>query len=54
LVPAPAIVEESRGGVEHGLRGNNEIQKTAQEYGDSVREARGVRTRPVRPRSANY
>jgi hypothetical protein len=34
-------------------RGNNEpVPKTTQDYGDMVREARGVRTRPVRPGQA--
>lgn len=41
--------EENRGGVAVGTYGNNEVQKTAQEFGDARREARGVRTRPVRP-----
>ena len=50
--PAPAFTDENRNGVEMGTsRGNNEVQKTAMEYGDSVREARGVRTRPVEARS---
>jgi hypothetical protein len=49
--PAPRFTEELREGVELGTsRGNNEaVPKTTQEYGDSVREARSVRTRPVRP-----
>jgi hypothetical protein len=48
--PAPASTEELRSGVElQSTRGNNEVQKTAMEYGDDVREARGVRTRPARP-----
>ena len=51
-VPAPpAFTNELREGVEMGTsRGNNEpVPKTSQEYGDSVRGSRGVRTRPVRP-----
>jgi hypothetical protein len=55
VVRAPSFTDENRSGVEMGTtRGNNEVQKTAVEYGDSVREARGVRTGPVRPGQANY
>jgi hypothetical protein len=46
---APHINDELRSGPGVGTRGNSERPKTAQEYGDSVRESRGVRTRPVRP-----
>jgi hypothetical protein len=42
----PAFTEELRSGVETGLATEN--AKTRQEHGDAVREARGVRTRPVR------
>ena len=50
VAPPPALTDELSGGVEVGTRGNNDpMPKTSQEYGDSVREARGVRTRPVRP-----
>jgi hypothetical protein len=51
-VPAPpAFTDELREGVELGsTRGNNEpVPKTTQEFGDDCREARSVRTRPVRP-----
>jgi hypothetical protein len=51
-VPAPpAFTDELRSGVEGiGTRGNDEpTPKTAQEFGDAVRKARGVRTRPARP-----
>jgi hypothetical protein len=48
--PAPAFTDELRSSVELGTtRGNNEVQKTSQEHADSVRESRGVVTRPVRP-----
>jgi hypothetical protein len=48
--PAPLIDPATNAGVEVGTRGNNEpTPKTTQEYGDAVRESRGVRTRPVRP-----
>lgn len=49
--PQPRFTDELREGVELGSsRGNNEaVPRTSQEYGDSVREARGVRTRPPRP-----
>jgi hypothetical protein len=48
--PAPSFSDELRSGVELGSpHGTNVVQKTSQEYGDSVREARGVRTRPERP-----
>jgi hypothetical protein len=37
-------------GPDLGTRGNNEVQKTAQEYANSVRERRdGTRTLPERP-----
>jgi hypothetical protein len=49
VAPPSAFSEELRSGVEIGTRGNTELQKTAQEFGDSLREARGVRTRPERP-----
>jgi hypothetical protein len=54
--PAPRFTDELRSGVEMGTtRGNSEaVPKSSQEYGDSVREARGVRTRPVRPGQYNY
>lgn len=53
--PAPASTDELRDGIEGiGTFGNNQVQKTAQEYGDSVREARGIRTRPVRPGRYGY
>jgi hypothetical protein len=54
--PAPGFTDELRSGVELGTtRGNNEaVPKTAQEFGDARREARGVGTRPVRPGRANY
>jgi hypothetical protein len=49
-VPGVATTEELRSGVEFGSTpGNTEAQGTAQEHGDAVREARGVRTRPARP-----
>jgi hypothetical protein len=48
--PAPRLTDELRSGIDMGTtRGNNEVPKTTQEHGDSVREARGVRTRPSRP-----
>jgi hypothetical protein len=43
---APRVDPETNAGPELGTRGNNGAPKTAQEYGDSVRESRGVRTRP--------
>ena len=46
---APYTTEENQVGVDLGRRGNNEQAKAAQEFGDSVREPRGVRTRPVSP-----
>jgi hypothetical protein len=48
VVATPAFTDELRSGVEMGTsRGNNAaMPKTTQEYGDSVRKARGVRTRP--------
>jgi hypothetical protein len=50
LAPPPAFSDELRSGVElDSPRGTNVVQKTTQEYGDSVRESRGVRTRPERP-----
>jgi hypothetical protein len=50
------ITDELRQGVEmKSTRGNNEpVPKTTMEFGDGRREARGVRTRPVRPQRANY
>jgi hypothetical protein len=49
--PEPRFTDELRSGIEMGTsRGNSEaLPKTSQEHGDSVREARGVRTRPRRP-----
>jgi hypothetical protein len=47
VVPAPSFTDENRSGVELGTPSEN--PKTAQEYGDIVRESRGVRTRPERP-----
>jgi hypothetical protein len=45
--PSPVFSDELRSGVELGTpRGNDAVQKTTQEYGDLLREARGVRTRP--------
>jgi hypothetical protein len=45
-----ALSDELRSGVElDPPRGTNVVQKTTLEYGDSVRESRGVRTRPQRP-----
>jgi hypothetical protein len=49
--PALAFTDELRSGVEAiGTRGNREVQKTAQEYGDAVTETRhGQATIPPRP-----
>jgi hypothetical protein len=55
LDPTPRFTPELRGGVEFGSsRGNDQVQKTTQEFGDDRRERRGVRVRPVRPGPANY
>jgi hypothetical protein len=44
--PAPRVDPNTNAGPEIG---STENAKTRQEHGDAVREARGVRTRPVRP-----
>jgi hypothetical protein len=52
----PGFTDELRAGIEMGTtRGNHEpVPKTTMEFGDARSEARGVRTRPVRPGRANY
>jgi hypothetical protein len=47
--PAPRVDPATNAGPEIGTRGNSAVQKTSSEYIDAAREARGVRTRPVRP-----
>jgi hypothetical protein len=56
VAPAAAFTDENRSGIEFGTtRGNYEpVPRTTMEFGDARREARGVRTRPVRPGRANY
>jgi hypothetical protein len=50
VVPAPTSTDELREGELGTTTGNSEpMPKTSQEYGDSVRETRGVRIRPERP-----
>jgi hypothetical protein len=54
--PAPAFTDELRSGVELGTTvGDAEpVPKATMEFGDARRQARGVRTRPVRPGRASY